>query len=259
MDPLVTQNDNAFLRALINALPGLVFVLDPDRQFVLWNDNFELVTGYNADEMRQISPLELIPQEERAYGATKLAELFNEDNMSVEVTLASKHGVNTPYLFSGRRAVFDGRVYGMGLGIDISDRTRIAAELEVERLMFRAMTEHSRDITSVIAADGTIAYTSAAVERILGYKPDALIGKPLASYIHPSDIITAMPVIFDVLAGGIPRDAPIEYRFQHKDGSYRLLSTTGGTVGSTGLVINSRDVTPLGEPGGLGAKQRQKP
>lgn len=42
---------------------------------------------------------------------------------------------------------------------------------------FRSLVQNASDIIAVVAADGTISYTSASVQRILGYPPQDWLGK----------------------------------------------------------------------------------
>ena len=53
---------------------------------------------------------------------------------------------------------------------------------------FRALLEHSSDIITVLAADGTVLYNTPAVGRVLGYQPEELAGKVALEFIHPDDV-----------------------------------------------------------------------
>jgi len=159
------------------------------------------------------------------------------------VNILAKDGKLTPYYFTGSRALFEGAPYVLGMGLDVTERKRIEAELRREELMFRTLTENSRDITTVLASDGTISYQSPAVEDILGYRQDELIGRPFAAYLHPDEVDAALLGLGDDGCEGMSRDRPIEFRFRHKAGHYRLLSATGGSVDGMGTVLNSRDIT----------------
>ena len=53
---------------------------------------------------------------------------------------------------------------------------------------FRALVQHGSDL--ILVADGTwnVRYTSPSVTQLLGYAPDALVGQPLLTAVHPDDV-----------------------------------------------------------------------
>ncbi|MUL36637.1 MHYT domain-containing protein [Gloeocapsopsis dulcis] len=55
----------------------------------------------------------------------------------------------------------------------LSAETARAEVLRQSEERFRSLVQNASDIIAVIAADGTVNYTSASIKRILGYEPDA--------------------------------------------------------------------------------------
>jgi PAS domain S-box-containing protein len=111
---------------------------------------------------------------------------------------------------------------------------------------FRALTQNSSDIVTLLGAVGTIRYQSPAIERILGYRPEETIGDNAFDYVHPDDRERAETAFAEGLVD--PRRRPsAEYRFRHKDGSWVWLESVGTNLlnapGVGEYVVNSRDVT----------------
>jgi two-component system, cell cycle sensor histidine kinase and response regulator CckA len=111
---------------------------------------------------------------------------------------------------------------------------------------FRALIEHSSDIISILDADGTIRYESASIERVLGYDPEELVGRSAFELLHPEDLAQVTAVFVERLAHpGVAQT--LEFRFRHKDGSWRILEAASTNLlhdpDVRGLVINSRDIT----------------
>jgi diguanylate cyclase (GGDEF)-like protein/PAS domain S-box-containing protein len=128
----------------------------------------------------------------------------------------------------------------------IVERTRVEQALRESEARFRSLVQNSSDVITVLGADGTIIYESASIERILGYKADALIGKSAFALIHPDDLPAVLKVFnIGLQTPGTPLHA--EYRFQHHDGSWRYVESIGANLLDvptiSGVVINSRDVT----------------
>ncbi len=119
-------------------------------------------------------------------------------------------------------------------------------KLEPSGAEFRAMVENAQDIITVLAGDGSIRYESPSIERFLGYAPDEMIGTYAFDYMHPDDL----PAVLEMFMRGIQEPgftATTEYRFRHKDGSWRVLESSAKNLLDdpvvAGVVVNSRDVT----------------
>jgi two-component system cell cycle sensor histidine kinase/response regulator CckA len=126
-------------------------------------------------------------------------------------------------------------------------RTRPEVEaLRRSEIRFRSLIEHSMDLISILGPDGRIRYSSPAITHLLGYGPAELIGQLAFDYVHPEDRPQVEEAFARALGGaaGMVRE---EFRFRHKDGSWRFLESVvtdlvnEPTVG--GLVVNSRDIT----------------
>jgi PAS domain S-box-containing protein len=129
---------------------------------------------------------------------------------------------------------------------DITERKRAEATLRQKEEYFRALTEQATDVTTLLNADGTIRYDSPSVERVLGYKPDELIGRSVFDLIHPEDLARAQQALAEsVLTPG--STTRIETRLRHKDGSWRVVEASTRNLlddpSVRGIIINSRDVT----------------
>ncbi len=120
---------------------------------------------------------------------------------------------------------------------------------------FRLLIENALDIITILGTDGLIRYESPSVEKVLGYKPEELVGKNILEYIHSQDLENVLNILNQVMQN--PKVAlSIEFRFLHQDGSWRILEAVGqkfmdSVVGRgsnlpqeiSSIVINSRDIT----------------
>jgi diguanylate cyclase (GGDEF)-like protein/PAS domain S-box-containing protein len=64
-------------------------------------------------------------------------------------------------------------------------RTRCAAEAELagREYRFRSLIENLNDLVLLVRADGKVLYQSPSVQRLLGFKPDTLLGESLMNLI----------------------------------------------------------------------------
>ena len=140
-----------------------------------------------------------------------------------------------------------GRIVGcLGLALDVTERSRAEAVLRESEERFRCLVQNSSDIITILDADGTIRYESPSLERVLGYKPEQLLGKNAFGFVHPDDLPHVMKAFAEVVA--TPETTlSVEFRFRHADGTWRFLESTGsnmlGTPAVAGIVVNSRDIT----------------
>ena len=111
---------------------------------------------------------------------------------------------------------------------------------------YRALIENSMDIISVIEPDGAIRYESPSILRILGYDSGELAGRKVQDFVHPDDRSLMADTIREMMESrGAERTT--EYRFRHKDGTWRTLEAKCTNLADDpavlGIVVNSRDIT----------------
>jgi PAS domain S-box-containing protein len=132
------------------------------------------------------------------------------------------------------------------LQVEIEARHRIEAELRSNEAYFRSLVQNASDIIALFALDGTVHYYSPSIQRILGYRPQDLIGRHVFGAIHPDDI-PRVKDIMDRLAQYPGVTQEIEVRLQHRDGTWRDFEAIGSMplddLSSGCVVVNARDIT----------------
>ena len=125
-------------------------------------------------------------------------------------------------------------------------RARLYSSVRHSEERYQALTQNSSDLVTLMEATGIIRYQSPAIEWMLGYSPEELLGENAFDYVHPDDL-QRVRAAFDEVVNDPERQPSAEYRFLHEDGSWRWLESVGtnltGKPGVGGYVINSRDIT----------------
>ncbi len=108
--------------------------------------------------------------------------------------------------------------------------------------------ENSSEIVKIMDPDGTLRYASPAFERVLGYDSEEAIGTMnVLDHIHPDDLPHVLEETERTLSEGGIATNKAEYRFRHKDGSWRWMESMGTYLladpSVNGIVVASRDVT----------------
>src|SRR5438552_3179557 len=134
------------------------------------------------------------------------------------------------------------------LALRMEERQRRQAEnaLRESEERFRALVENSSDALLLLDDQARVEYASASSERQLGWKPEQIRGRSIFDVLHPDDRGVVAARLADSLGtpGGSAR---VELRFQHADGSFRIMESVAvnrfnePSVGS--IVVNARDIT----------------
>lgn len=72
--------------------------------------------------------------------------------------------------------------------IDIDDRRRAEEALRASEARYRDVVEHADDIVYTISLDGRVVAMNPAVERMLGYRPEELLGSSIEALIAPDQL-----------------------------------------------------------------------
>jgi PAS domain S-box-containing protein len=111
---------------------------------------------------------------------------------------------------------------------------------------FQALTRFSRDIVSLLDAEGRLLFNSEAAERISGFSPEELAGVDTFAFIHPDDRAEVQRVFGHVLsmAGA---SGTVQYRYRHKSGGWTWMEANASNhladPDVQGVVATSRDIS----------------
>ena len=130
----------------------------------------------------------------------------------------------------------------IGALTDVTMRKQAEENLRRSETHFRSLIEKGSDLFGIVGPDGAMRYVSPSHLTVLGYRPDELLGRTAVDFVHPDDL-GALVERF----AGVVGDAPLEFRFRHADGSWRVLETRMNDLTADpdvgGMVTNSRDIT----------------
>jgi PAS domain S-box-containing protein len=170
----LADSEQRFASSLIEAMPGVFYLYDEQGRFLRWNRNLERVSGYSAEEIAQIHPLDLFSSEERPLLEKRIAEVFEKGEASVEASLVSKEGRVVPYLFTGRRVVLDGLPRLVGVGIDMAERRRAEEAVKKSEERYRTTLDTMLEGCQLLGSDWRYLYLNRAA-AIHNRRPNAEI------------------------------------------------------------------------------------
>jgi diguanylate cyclase (GGDEF)-like protein/PAS domain S-box-containing protein len=148
----------------------------------------------------------------------------------------------------------DGRLAGAaGVMTANDEQWSQANQMAVTQARYRALAEHSSDLVCVIDTHASVSYMSPSVEKLLGWHPDEIVGRPVTDFVRTDDLGLVGDLLED-LRGGVPRVSPgegrthtINTRLRHANGTWRdyeiITSDYLDDPSIGGFVANGRDVT----------------
>ncbi|MGE5326275.1 MAG: PAS domain S-box protein, partial [Deltaproteobacteria bacterium] len=162
------EREKAFSEAVIDSLPGFVFVVNSKGEVVRWNRNAETILGYPREELLKMATLETIVEEDREKVATKWLEAFDHGSALCEARVQTKDGRKVPFLLSAVRTGIGNSTYIIGTGIDITERKRAEEALQAEKAFTEAVIDSLPGVFFVHDAEGRLIRWNKNMEAI-GY------------------------------------------------------------------------------------------
>src|SRR5688500_8135848 len=127
----------------------------------------------------------------------------------------------------------------------IENRVRASGASREVRL-YQSLVQYSSDRVAIIEAGGSIRYVSPSVERVLGYRPEDLVGKSAFDYVHPENIEFVSSSFAKAQENSGVRP-PMEFRVRAGDDSWHHVEVICNNRFSDsdvqGMIVNARDVT----------------
>ncbi len=162
--------DEQFLEAMMEAIPGVFYVVNEELQFVIWNKNLETITGYSSNEMKYIHPLDFFLDNDKNLLANKIAECFQTGNANVEANLLLKNNSTIPYYFNAVSKIIDSKHYLVGLGIDISEKIDSENKIRLNDIRNRISQRHAKIGTWDWNIQTNELYWSEQIGPLIGYE-----------------------------------------------------------------------------------------
>ena len=169
------KQESLFRKELIEALPGVFYMIDAQGRFLMWNRNLEQVLQLGTEEMASSHPLDFFGGEDKVNIENTIRQVFVEGEDSVEAELISKDGTKTPYHFTGRRVAHDGAPVLIGLGLDITRQRENLREAKALLRRNQTLMRNSMEGIHVMDTDGKLLEANDAFCNMLGYTREEMM------------------------------------------------------------------------------------
>lgn len=126
------------------------------------------------------------------------------------------------------------------------EKYRAVREVEERSEWYSRILAHLSDYVLIVNEMGKIRYVSPAIERVMGYTQEEIIGQDALNYVYPPDLEHASKALSKTI-GDPSREVAVEFRSEASDGSIRWLEVRGSNFLEDplieGVMVNVRDVT----------------
>ncbi|MCU0650285.1 MAG: PAS domain S-box protein [Gemmatimonadaceae bacterium] len=242
------QQEAHYRRLLENSL-DVTMVVDTIGRITFATPSIEAMLGYSVRDVIGVDPTTLVHPDDLASLGAAIARTASSAGATVPAQYRMRHRDGSFRVVEGlgRTLAPDGPQEGILVNIrDITDRVEARDALRQQQEYHRRILDAGTDLTLLISAQGRITYVTPSVERLLGYTVDEVIGMHRFDFVHADDRATLGRAVQQVIANP-GQMVPSQYRFVHKDGSYRMFEGLGRTLSPTtaadGLIVNTRDIT----------------
>ena len=237
-------------RALIENGHDIIVILDPLTGRIRYQSpSMQRILGYAPEDLAEASVFDLVHPDDLEAGLAAMARAVQEPGTTHSAEYRFRHRDGSWRLLEtfGRTLCPDGPEQGLVFNTrDITERKQAEEALRRSESHFRRLIENAQDNIVIVDQAGTMTYQSPSVLRITGYAPEELVGRSAFEFIHRDDV----PAVAEEVRKALANPGEIghaEYRFRHRDGSWRYLEAFGQTLSpdcaQEGVVANIRDVT----------------
>jgi two-component system, sensor histidine kinase and response regulator len=227
-----------FSDGIVEGMPGIFYLINERGELVRWNEAFRNQSGYSAEELSRMSVLDLFKEPDKKFVAERMEQVFSKGEAVAEASFVAKDQTETPFLFSGKRLMFDDKPCLVGLGLDITERKRVEVSLRTSEEQFRQLAENIHEVFFVAEPEPLrMAYLSPAYEEVWGRPRQEAYDRPAAwiESVHPEDR-ESVGSFFGRSIQGIQSE--VAYRIVRPDGSVRWIEARSfGVRDSAGKVI----------------------
>ncbi len=238
-------------RSFVQNFQGIAFRSTPDFRPIFLHGRVREITGYTEDEIvRGVKRWELVihpDDRERLRESTDLLTTTPGHISNREYRIIRKDGgirwvqelARNVSRDPGSPVRIEGTIY------DITDRKGAEEALRESEKKFRDITQRSFDMIYTCYHRDGITFISPAVERILGFSPEELVGSRCRDYVAP-ECMPLWEAAHRTIAGGTPVEG-VRIRLRRKDGTYATVEMSESPIVRDGEVVGvqvvGRDIT----------------
>lgn len=174
------RESEAKFRSIVEASPDMIWEIDTSGKFTYISPRMKDILGYEPEELLGREVFSLIPPECLPRPAEKFSEQLRNQELYVSLDVTASHRDGSIRILEIRSSLIfspEGELQGLrGLARDITEQRIAERNLRESEERFSQVAETAGEWIWETDENGIYRYSSTAVERILGYRPDEIVG-----------------------------------------------------------------------------------
>ena len=231
------QESRAQLQSILENMPAIIFLKDVEGRYLFVNRRYLKIYGLSSEAVIGKTVFDVVSKEhaEIAHGHHQKI-LATRSVLELEETIIYPDGPHTHFAVKFPIPDATGKIYATGgVSTDITESKR--AQEELDRFFTLSL-----DFLGIATADGYFKRVSPAVTDILGWSVEEFLSRPFINFVHPDDRAATLREVERQVVSG-EKVLRFENRYQHKDGSWRVLSWRSIPQPGGLMYATARDVT----------------
>lgn len=194
------EHQKELLQGIINAIPVMIAIYDPDLRFFHLNREVQRVLGWSEEDgARGDLMARFFPDPEYRRMAGDYMQSLKPGWR--DLLLVAKDGSVVETAWASIRLSDDTRV---GIGIDIRERKQVEAAFVESEGRFRALMNASPNAVMLLDRDGTLLILNEVVAERFGRSVQELTGTPVYDYFSPEVAARRKEIVGEVFSTGRP-------------------------------------------------------
>jgi two-component system cell cycle sensor histidine kinase/response regulator CckA len=238
-------------QSLVETLSDWIWEVDQNGVYTYVSPKVQDLLGYEPEDMLGKTPFDFMPPEEAKRVTGVFASMLASQQPIVALENMCRHKDGHLVVFETSGTPFfdsDEHFRGYrGVDRDITARKQIEESLRERQETINAIIETSQEWIWAIDSQGVHTYSNPAIEKILGFRPEEIVGSLSFDLIHEDDKKMVESILQECEKNRSGWNNLL-LRWRHKNGTYRylesnavpILNAKGDLVGFRGV---DRDIT----------------
>ena len=216
---MALRESEALYRIITENATDIIVRQGPNDGVVYVSPSVQEILGYSPDEVTGLPVIDFFHPEELSMAADAVSDVAGDQgDLLYRFRVRRKDG-DYVWLETGGKAITDpatGEYQGLvTVSRDITARIKSEEALRASEKKYRELVESISEAIFTIDPSGVITYVSPAIESILGFPQEAVIGRPFSDLVYSNDLIRMSEEFVEAMEeDGYPSE-------------YRLVSVSG--------------------------------
>ncbi|MFC1544613.1 PAS domain S-box protein [Gemmatimonadota bacterium] len=194
-----TGVDDELFKTTVKQFPGIIWCVDKELKFTLSEGLGLDGLGLKPGKVVGMSLFEFFKTSDPNH------EYLVKHRQALAGAIVNYESTVNSILYSSSIAPLrneSGKIIGaLGIAFDITDRKQLEQAILKEKETYRELVENIDETIFSLDCTGKFTYISPAIEFLLGYTPDEVIGREFHGYLYEEDVPRLSELYRDVLNG----------------------------------------------------------